>query len=98
MDLVVVLFLSLSRGFVYTEMSDTIQMLAPTFDGQRSSSLNYEEKVLIWKNISPLEPDKQASHLLLHMADVARKVRLTLGKDAVGNLDGAEQILNISRD
>ena len=31
------------------------------------------------------------------MADVARKVRLTIGKDVVGNLDGVEQILNILR-
>ena len=44
-----------------------------------------------------MEPDTKASHLLLHMADVARKVRLAIGKAAVGNLDGVEQVLNISR-
>ena len=70
-------------------------MHMPTFDGRRSSFVNYEEKVLIWNKISPLEPAKTASHLLLHMADVARKVCLTIGKDVVGNIDGAEQILNI---
>ena len=42
-------------------------------------------------------PDKKASHLLLHVADVARKVRLTIGKDVVGNLDGVDQILKILR-
>ena len=73
-------------------MSDLYQMHAPAFDGQRSSFLNYEEEVLTWTNISPLEPDKKASHLLLRMADVARKVRLTIGKDVVGNLDGVAQI------
>ena len=31
------------------------------------------------------------------MADVARKVCLTIGKAVVGNIDGAEQILNILR-
>ena len=61
-------------------------MHVPAFGGQRSSSLNYEEKVPLWKNISPLEP-----------ADVARKVCFAVGKDVVGNNDGVEQILNISR-
>ena len=49
-------------------------MHVPAFDAQRGSFLNYEEKVLLRKNISPLEPAKKASHFLLHMADVARKV------------------------
>ena len=31
------------------------------------------------------------------MADVARKARLTAGKDVVGNNDGVDQILNILR-
>ena len=31
------------------------------------------------------------------MADVARKVCLTIGKDVVSNVDGVEQILNIPR-
>ena len=44
-----------------------------------------------------MEPYNKASHLLLHMADAARKVCLTIGKGVVGNLDGVEQILNISR-
>ena len=42
--------------FFYVKMSDLFQMHVPTFGGQRSSSLNYEEKVSIWKNISPLVP------------------------------------------
>ena len=83
--------------FRLREISDTLQMHVPTFDGQRSSFLTYEEEVLIWKNISPLELGKKASHLLLHIADVARKVCLTIGKDVIGNLDGVEQILNILR-
>ena len=72
-------------------------MHVPAFDGQRSSFLNYEEKVLLRENITPLEPAKKASHLLLRTVDVARKVCLTVGKDVVGNNDGVEQILNISR-
>ena len=34
---------------------------------------------------------------MLHMADVAREVCLTVGRGVVGNIDGAEQILNILR-
>ena len=52
---------------------------------------------MLWKNISPLEPAEKASHLSLHMADVARKVCLAVGRDVVGNIDGVEQILNILR-
>ena len=78
-------------------MTDHLQIAVPTFDGKRNSFLNYEEKVLIWRNISPLPPEQKASHLLLHMNDVARKVCLSVGKDVVGNLDGVEAILEILR-
>ena len=78
-------------------MSDQLQIIVPTFDGKRSSYLTYEEKVLIWKNISPLPADQKASHLLLHMNDVARKVCLTVGKDVIGNLAGVGPILKILR-
>ena len=44
-----------------------------------------------------MEPEKKAAHLLLHMSDVARKVCLSVGRDVIGNLDGAEQILKILR-
>ena len=50
------------------------------------------------KRISAMGPAKKAAHLLLHMSDVARKVCLSVGKDVIGNLDGAEQILQIPRD
>ena len=75
--------LSFAR-FCLREMSDALQMHVPTSDGQRSSCLNYEEKALIWKNISPLEPARKASHLLLLMADFARKECLAIGKDVSG--------------
>ena len=45
-----------------------------------------------------MEPEKKAAHLLLHMSDVARKVCLSVGRDVIGNLDGAEQILKILRE
>ena len=73
------------------------QVQVPSFDGQRNSFLNYEEKVLLRQDISPSDPGKKAAHLLLHMADVARKVCLTVGKDVIGNQDGVAQILNILR-
>ena len=78
-------------------MTDQLQIAVPTFDGKRNSFPNYEEKVSIWRNISPLPPDQKASHLLLHMSDVARKVCLTVGKDVIGNMDGVESILRILR-
>ena len=83
--------------FLLSFMTDHLQIVAPSFDGKRDSFLNYEEKVLIWRNISPLPPEQKASHLLLHMSDVARKVCLSVGKDVVGNLDGVEAILKILR-
>ena len=83
--------------FLFFFMMDHLQVVVPSFDGKRESFLNYEEKVLIWRNISPLPADQQASHLLLQMSDVARKVCLTAGKDVVGNMDGVEAILKILR-
>ena len=83
--------------FLLFFMTDHLQVAVPSFDGKRESFLNYEEKVLIWRNISPLPPEQKASHLLLHMSDAARKVCLSEGKDVVGNLDGVEAILKILR-
>ena len=37
-------------------------------------------------------PEKKAAHLPLNMSDVARKVCFSVGRDIIGNLDGAEQI------
>ena len=78
-------------------MTDHLQIVAPSFGGKRNSLLNYEEKVSIWRNISPLPPDQKASYLLLRMSDVSRKVCLAVGKDVVGNMDGVEAILKILR-
>ena len=44
--------------------------------------------------LAPLEPAKEASHSLLHMADVARKVCLAVGqqiKMARSNKDGGRR-------
>ena len=46
---------------------------------------------------APRPAATDAHYLLLHMADVARKVCPTVGEDVVGNIDGAEQISNILR-
>ena len=50
------------------------------------------------EKITTLGPDKKAAHLLLRKSDAARKVGVRAGKDVVGNLDRAEQILKISRE
>ena len=72
-------------------------IMVPSFDGKRDSFLDFEEKVSIWRNISPLPPEQNAYHLLLHMSDAARKVCLSVGKDAVGSSDGVEAIMEILR-
>ena len=41
-DLLVICFAYLLRGFVFC-MSDQLQIIVPTFDGTRSSYVNYEE-------------------------------------------------------
>ena len=45
-----------------------------------------------------MDPEKKAAHLLRHMSDVARKVRLNAGRREIGNLDGVGQISRISRE
>ena len=46
---------------------------------------------------STMDPDKKAAHLLLHMSDAARKVCVAAGRDVARNLNGADEILEISR-
>ena len=67
----------------------------PAFAGHAGSFANFEEKVLLRHPISATDPEKKAANLPVHMSDVARKVCTTVGEDAIGNIDGAEQILTI---
>ena len=46
----------------------------------------------------PSGAQKPAANLLSHMTDVARKVCATLGKDVIGNSDGAAHILRNLRE
>ena len=48
--------------------------------------------------ISSSDPQERAANLLLRMTDVARVVCMSVGTDAVGNVDGAPRILRISRE
>ena len=70
----------------------------PSFDGNASSLATYEEKVISRTQTAYTDPAKRAANLLLHMADTARKVFMTVGKDCVGNNDGAQQISRIFRE
>ena len=79
-------------------MAEVTHAEAPKFDGSGGSFANYEEKVLLWKRAPAMEPEKMAAHLLLHMSDVARKESLSVGRDVIDNLDGAEQILRVPRE
>ena len=73
-------------------------MEVPEFDGTSAAFANYEDKVSIWKKVATLGPVRKAAHLLLHMSDLARKVCARAGKDLIGNMDGAGQVLEISRE
>ena len=78
-------------------MTEVAHAEAPKFDGASNAFANYEAKGALRKKASTLGAGKKAAHLLPHMSDVAREVCMRVGKDAIGNSDGAEQILEISR-
>ena len=50
------------------------------------------------KQVSAMDPEKKAAHLLLHVSDVARMVCLPVGRDVFDNVDGAEQISRFPRE
>ena len=80
-------------------MSDVAHVMrAPMFDGQAFSYANNEEKVMLWNQMSTLDPQKRAANLLLHMSNAARKVRVTVGGDVIGDTGGVARILLISRE
>ena len=70
----------------------------PMFDGHASSLANYEEKVTSRNQISTSDPQKRAANLLWHMTDSGREACMSVGKDVIGNADGAAHILRISRE
>ena len=71
---------------------------APFRERHAAPFANYEEKAILWRQISPLGPQKRAASLLLHMTDVAREVRMTVGKDVIGNARGVAHTLRILRE
>ena len=73
-------------------------MHVPVFEEHASSSANYEEIATLRNQISTMDPQKRAANLLLRMADVARKVCVTAGKDVIGNVEGVAQILRELRE
>ena len=79
-------------------MTEVTRAEAPKFDGSGGSSANYEAKVLLWRRAPAMDPAKKAIQSLLHMSDVARRVCLSVGRDVIDSLDGAEQISRIARE
>ena len=79
-------------------MTDGTHAEGPNFVGNGGSFANYKKKVPLWKRVSTMGPETKAAHLLLHMSDVARDVRPSVGRDVIDNLDGAEKILKILRE
>ena len=68
----------------------------PSFGGEASSFANYGEQVISRNQIPTIEPSKRAADLLLHMADIARKARMTVGKDHIKKSMGLRRFLNPS--
>ena len=68
----------------------------PSFDGQAPLFPKNEEASL-WNPIPTPGPRRRAANSLLHMSDIARKVRMAARKDHIGNNGGAQQILKNSR-
>ena len=62
---------------------------APSLDGKVSSFPIYEEKVIPLHRISTLGTRTRAANALLHMADIARKLCMAVGKGHLGNDGGA---------
>ena len=73
-------------------------MHVPPFDGRAPSFANYERKVALRNQISPLDPQARAANLYLHRTDVARNVCMSVGKDVIGSAYGVAQILRILRE
>ena len=70
----------------------------PSFGGEDSSSANYGEAAILRNQTSSLGPRGRAASLLLHMADMCREARMSIGKGRVGNFHAARQILQILRE
>ena len=68
------------------------------FAGEASWFATREEKVTSRNQISTFGSAKRAANLFLNMADVARKVCMTVGENCVGNNDRAQQISRIFRE
>ena len=80
-------------------MSDVTDVThVPAFDGHASSSANYGENAT-WRNqIATLGPQTMAANLPLRTTGVARRVCMSVAKDAMGSVDGVAQISRILRE
>ena len=73
-------------------------MHVPPFDGRASPFANYKTNYANSRSRIPtLDPAKRPANLLLNLVDIAREVRMAVGKDRIGNNDGAQQIPRILR-
>ena len=89
--------LKLPRSFLpMSEVSSVTQV--PVCDGHAASFANFEEKVTLWNRIPPMDPQERAADLLLHLTDAARIVCMSVGKDAIGSVDGVARISRILRE
>ena len=69
-----------------------------TFEGRAFPYANYEEKDALRTQIATVDPPKRAASPLLHTAEIARRVCMSIGKDVSGNVAGVKQILRVRGD
>ena len=77
------------------EVTDCLHV--PSFGGVASSFGTIEEKAVLWNQIPTLGTRKRSANLQLRMTDVARKMRVAIGKDNFGGNDAVQQILRTLR-
>ena len=71
-------------GFRALEMQPATQILyAPTFGGQASSLLDYEQRGISRDGSTDIPPEKRPTLLILHMDATARRVCLCSGGDTL---------------
>ena len=89
----------LRRGFrlfaLFFGFSASMRTLphTPSSGGMASPFAIYEAKAILRNQISPIEPGKRAANLLLRVADFARKLCMSVGRDRIAHDDDAHHIL-----
>ena len=72
----------LAAGFALSKMGPTTPIsYVPTFNGEASSFLDYEQRVILRNGSTEIPPEKRSTLLILHMGPAARQVCMSSGAD-----------------